>query len=291
MYQYTVSQWVLIFFWYCFLGWIWECCYVSTVQAYKKKKFTWINRGFLNGPLIPIYGFAALSILLATIPMKESLILIFIMGALAATVMELVTGSLMERIFRVKYWDYSHLPLNYRGYISLFTSLFWGFLATILVRVIHVPMERILLRCPAIVSEIIALILVAAFMFDFNESLRAALDMRELLEKASEYKAEIQRLEKRIDAIVAFVAVPQIQEAREKRETARASLLGRIDHSREKLAERMEQLKKKKDILYDPSNRQNRRIRLHLKHNRITGSGRYKDALAELKEYLEERKS
>ena len=70
--EYTQSQWILFFFFYCFLGWLWESGYVSV------KKREWINRGFLRGPLLPIYGFGAISILWLTLPVREHLGLVFV---------------------------------------------------------------------------------------------------------------------------------------------------------------------------------------------------------------------
>lgn len=107
------------------MGWIWECFYVSFKCALEKKKWSFINRGFLHGPVIPIYGVAAIAILLTTIQLRENTIAIYVIGALTATLFELVTGSVMERLFKVKYWDYTDLPLNYHGHICLFVSLFW----------------------------------------------------------------------------------------------------------------------------------------------------------------------
>ena len=86
----------------------------------------------MNGPFIPIYGFAAVAILLATIRFRDNIVAVYIVGALTATIFELVTGTTMERLFKVKYWDYSDMPLNYEGHISLIVSLFWGFLLNFL---------------------------------------------------------------------------------------------------------------------------------------------------------------
>ena len=79
MYDYYLAQWLLFFFIYCFFGWIWESCYVSV----KKRK--WVNRGFLHGPLIPIYGFGAVTVLLVVIPVREHLVLVYFLGMAAAT--------------------------------------------------------------------------------------------------------------------------------------------------------------------------------------------------------------
>ena len=95
MYIYTLGQWLLFFFCYSFCGWIWECCYVSA------RKRQWVNRGFLRGPLLPIYGTGAVIILLAVIPVRENPALVFLLGMLAATALEYVTGAAMEALFKV----------------------------------------------------------------------------------------------------------------------------------------------------------------------------------------------
>ena len=84
--QYGQSQWLLFFFTYSVLGWIRESLYVST------KERQWINRGFLYGPWLPIYGFGAIIILFLTLPVRKNLIWIFLLGMTGATVLEYVTG-------------------------------------------------------------------------------------------------------------------------------------------------------------------------------------------------------
>lgn len=312
MYQYTISQWILFFFWYCFLGWIWESCYVSIKKACDNKKWKWINRGFLNGPLLPIYGFAAVSILIGTIHVRDSLGLVYVMGALSATLMELVTGSTMERIFHVKYWDYSNIPLNYKGHICFFVSLFWGCLSVILVEVIHLPIERFLLQCPVVLTEVLAFVLIGSFAYDFNESLRAALDLRDLLEKLTESRAAIERMERRVDAVFAFAGIPDIEEIKEFPKTKKEQLMDRIEKRRSKRVTRLERLKEQissidaaelrdKDELlaqlekqireiFKRTNQQFYRAAVHMRHNPTAISKKYKEAFEELKDLLEERK-
>ena len=88
----------LLFFSYSFLGWVWECLYVSL------RRREWINRGFLRGPWLPIYGTGAVLILLATLPVRESGALVFLLGMVTATALEYVTGAAIEKIFHVRYW-------------------------------------------------------------------------------------------------------------------------------------------------------------------------------------------
>ena len=79
MYVYTPGQWALLFFFYCFCGWVWESCYVSAKQRH------WVNRGFLRGPLLPIYGSGAIIILFATLPVADNFWLVYFLGMLAAS--------------------------------------------------------------------------------------------------------------------------------------------------------------------------------------------------------------
>ena len=90
MYVYTPGQWALLFFFYCFCGWVWESCYVSARQR------QWVNRGFLHGPLLPIYGSGAIIILFVTLPAADNLWLVYVLGMLAATLLEYVVETVQS---------------------------------------------------------------------------------------------------------------------------------------------------------------------------------------------------
>ena len=209
MHVYTTGQWVLLFFFYCFCGWVWESCYVSLCQRH------WVNRGFLHGPLLPIYGSGAILILLATIPVAGDLRLVWLFGMIAATVLEYVTGAAMERIFKVRYWDYSKQKFNLGGHICLTSSIAWGFFSILLVRFIHPPIARLLARVPALLVDPLAHVLAAAFTVDAVRSVQAALDLRDLLAKAAEENEDLRRLAKRAEVYAAF-AKDDLRRFREK---------------------------------------------------------------------------
>lgn len=134
--QYTLAHWLLFFFLYCFLGW----CIESAIVSIDTKKLT--NRGFLQGPALPIYGFGAIMILLCTLPFNGNPFAQYIIGVISCTALEYVTGVLMEAIFKTKYWDYSGKFLNFQGRICLTSSLFWGVLTLFVIYVIHDPISR-----------------------------------------------------------------------------------------------------------------------------------------------------
>lgn len=270
MYSYSLTQWILFFFWYCFLGWIWECLFVSVKRAWKNKKWEFVNRGFLRGPVIPIYGFAAITILLATIQVRENTTAIYVLGALTATLFELVTGTVMERLFKVKYWDYSDMPLNYHGHICLFVSLFWGAFSVLLVQIIHVPVENLLMQVPSFLCEAFAFVFMAIFAYDTTVSFNEAMDLREVLESLSENNETVKRLERRFDAIVAFTPVPDIDEINE-------------------LKLRLEKLEMHRKRIMEKSNKQFLRAMNQLKRNPGAKSEKYQEMMELLYKLLENR--
>lgn len=198
MHIYTTGQWVLLFFFYCFCGWVWESCYVSVCQR------RWVNRGFLHGPLLPIYGSGAILILFVTLPTAKHLWLVYVLGLVAATALEYVTGAVMERLFGVRYWDYSHHWCNLNGYICLSSSIAWGFFSVLLVRFIHPPVGRLLADVPSFLVDPAALVLTIAFTVDVVRSTQEALDLREMLTRLAEENEDIRRLARRAEVAAAF---------------------------------------------------------------------------------------
>ncbi len=310
MYSYSITQWILFFFCYAFIGWIWECSFVSIKEAWKNKKWKFVNRGFLHGPLIPIYGFAAISILLATIQIRENTYAVFIIGALTATIFELITGTLMEKLFKVKYWDYSNLPLNYHGHICLFVSLFWGFFSVLLVQIIHVPVERVILQLAIMPCEIVAFVFIIIFTYDVTTSFNEAMDLREVLESLSENNETIRRLERRFDAIVAFTPIPDVDDFRDMKLSAKENITYHVERLHwmneerinkikdyislpefDELTERKELLEKlelhRKKVM-EKSNKQFMRAMNQLKRNPGVKSEKYQEILDLLNDWIKE---
>ena len=183
-YDYSAWQWILVFFLYCFLGW----CFESTVVSVQQRHF--VNRGFLRGPMLPIYGFGATILLHVSLPLYNRPVALFFASMAAATVFEYVVGVIMEKLFKVKYWDYSEHRFQFQGRICLQSSLCWGFLGLILARVIHPPVEWIVAGLPFAALVIVDILLTAAFASDVAVSVRTALDLARLLEELDELRAQ-----------------------------------------------------------------------------------------------------
>lgn len=286
MYSYSTMQWVLFFYVYCFLGWIWESGYVSA----RERK--WTNRGFMHGPFLPIYGSGAIMILLATIPVKDNLLLIFFMGMIAATLLEYFTGAAMERLFHVRYWDYSNQFCNLNGYICLKCSLAWGGFSILMVRFIHVPVERCILWIPDTLEEIIAFVLTLVFVADFALSFREAMDFRNMLESLTENNEEIRRLVKRMEVISAFAEedieefreniTTRLEESKERAIAAKQEAVQRFTEAKENAGEKKEMLGQKLERMR--SSREYHRANSIMRRNSIVTTEKYREALEQLRE-------
>ena len=257
MHVYTTGQWVLLFFFYCFCGWVWESCYVSACQRH------WVNRGFLHGPLLPIYGSGAIIILFATLPVAGNLWLVWLLGMLAATALEYVTGAAMEALFKVRYWDYSKQKFNLNGHICLSSSIAWGFFSILLVKFIHPPIGRLLADAPARLVDPLALVLTAVFTVDVVQSVQAALDLREVLSRLTEENEELRRLAKRAEVAAAF-AEDDLRRFREKTELEKRLLQSRVEAELEEQRQAREERREQRQERLEDSLRRRAEIKLDI---------------------------
>ena len=198
MYSYAVIQWLFFFYFYCFAGWCFESAYVSI----KSRELT--NRGFLRGPFLPIYGSGAIMMLVVSMPFQDNIVLTYIAGCIGATALEYVTGVAMEALFKVRYWDYSKNKFNFQGHICLGSSLAWGVLTIFMTELIHVPVEKLVLSIPAQILTVATYVLTVVIFADFALSFKAAMDLRNVLVKMEQAKAELVHIRKRLDVIIAL---------------------------------------------------------------------------------------
>ncbi len=126
-----IGEYMLYFFIYAFLGWICESIYCSFLQ----KKV--INRGFLNGPLCPVYGVGALIVIMSLWSYRDSMIAVFVLGMILTSVVEYITATILEKLFHAKWWDYSNYKFNIHGKICLLNSTMFGVLSVVVIKFIH----------------------------------------------------------------------------------------------------------------------------------------------------------
>lgn len=181
---------MLSFFIYGFLGW----CTEVVFAAVKEQHF--VNRGFLNGPICPIYGLGVTSVVFFLSGFRENLVLLYIASVILVTVLEGITGYLMEKIFHARWWDYSNMPLNIGGYVCVLFSLVWGAACVLIVDFIHPLIMKLLFMIPywigvffltgfsiGIISD---LYVTAASILKMNKRLAAMQDIAEKLHQISD---------------------------------------------------------------------------------------------------------
>lgn len=126
------AEWMFLWFLcYSFVGWVYESALVSAQER------CWVNRGFLNGPLCPIYGVGAVLAAVLLTPLKTHPLLIFAISALGASALEYATSWAMERLFHARWWDYSNFRFNLNGRICLLGAAVFGVAGVLIVEIVH----------------------------------------------------------------------------------------------------------------------------------------------------------
>ena len=133
-------MWVFLI--YSFIGWCSEVIYTSSITG------QFVNRGFLLGPLCPIYGFGVLLVVLCLNPIKHNIVLLFFGSIFLTSLLEYVTGFILEKLFNERWWDYSDMPFNLNGYICLRFSLMWGIGCLFIVKVLFPFTEKLIDKIP-----------------------------------------------------------------------------------------------------------------------------------------------
>lgn len=132
----------LYFIFYSFCGWLWETCYCSIKERH------YVPRGFLYGPVCPIYGVGFLLMVLFFAPFKDNLVVFYFVAVIVMTAWEYFVGWFLETTTHIKYWDYSDRRFNIKGRVCLEVSLFWGVMSYVAVFLIHPPVARLFARMP-----------------------------------------------------------------------------------------------------------------------------------------------
>lgn len=302
MYSYTLMQWLFFFYFYCFFGWCFESSYVSL----KKRKP--VNRGFMKGPFLPLYGSGAIMMLVVSKPFLGHWWAVYIAGCIGATVLEYVTGVVMEALFKVRYWDYSNQPFNFQGQICLSSTLAWGGLTLLMNYVIHKPIENLVLGIPADALTAVTVLLTIYIACDFTLSFKEALDLRDILVRMEKAKEEMLRMQKRLDVLVAVTG----EEWNAKKEAFSEKFhMDEIKAGIESRLNAMKELLLKKPDEYSQDTREElldlhaqykinaekeeyaghrRTFYRRIRNNPSMSSRRYKDALEELKRKAAEKR-
>ena len=183
---------ILCFFVYGFLGWCTEVIFA----AFKQHRF--VNRGFLNGPICPIYGVGVTLVIACLEAFQSNLLLLYISSVILVTVLEGVTGWAMDKLFHNKWWDYSKLPFNIGGYVCLLFSLIWGVACVFIVYFVHPLIHQVLSLIPHTAGIALIVILGIALLSDMIVTTSAIVKFNQYLERLKYITDELHAISNQI---------------------------------------------------------------------------------------------
>lgn len=282
---------ILYFFVYGFLGWCTEVAFA----ACKERKF--VNRGFLNGPICPIYGIGVGIVVQFLTPYKENLVLLYIASVVMVTALEWVTGFILEKIFHNKWWDYSKMPLNLNGYVCLLFSLIWGVACVLIVDFIHPLIHKVLSWIPFPVGMTLIVVLSIVMFVDLYVTASTILKMNKHLEKMKEIAADLHRISDELGESIYQEVVEvlerkdgwklKVQEAsgdfKDKIQGASGGVKDKIQGVSDEAMEKIADLKKKYKEIGGKGTQISKRL---LKAFPRIESERHREAMEDLKKFL-----
>lgn len=180
---YSLYQMALMFCFWSFIGWCIEVCYM-TIETGEYQ-----NRGFLNMPICPIYGFGVLIIAVFSRPIADKPLLLFVISLVLCTTLELVVGLGMEKLFNTRWWDYSHERFNYRGYICPKVSILWGLGCVFVIKVVQPLVEAATIRIPFRFGIIFIVVMGVLIALDLTASLCAVANLNKRLKQIDDISA------------------------------------------------------------------------------------------------------
>lgn len=268
-----ISLVFLYFMFYSFLGWGMETTYCSVKQGH------YVPRGFLFGPICPIYGVGALISVFFFSRFTDNPLVFYVLATLVMSSWEYFVGWFLETTTHMKYWDYSSQKYNLSGRISLFNSLWWGVLAYFTIFYMHPAVSRVGAMIPTWPRSALAGCLGTLLLVDTVTTIRSLALTTRVLGKLEEVSGEL-----RLQAALGRA------ELSERLETARGNLspeelLLRLETARESasrnLDEATERLRVRRKELIGQAERYSRRFRSRYD---TLASKRFEHGLADVKE-------
>ena len=234
----NVYDMFLSFFTYGFLGWCTEVAFA----AVKQRQF--VNRGFLNGPICPIYGVGVTVVIAVLAQFTDHIVFLYLASTLLVTVLEGITGYLLEKLFHHRWWDYSKMPLNIGGYVCVLFSFIWGIVCVLIVEFIHPLLYSLLLLIPKWLGITLLIGLCCALFTDIYVTAAGILKWNRRLDRLVEIAGELHRISDQIGENIYENMMTGIERQEKTREKAEA-LTEEVKLRREDMKVTAEELKRK----------------------------------------------
>ena len=253
---------------YSIIGWMIEVSYHAVTMGKV------VNRGFLNGPLCPVYGSGVLMVLMVvdlcgewfgfeTDLSRAKVIELFIIGIIFATLIELIAGFLLDQLFHARWWDYRDRRFNLNGYICLEFSIYWGLGIAFVLRVIQPVFENIVSSIPVKISWILLSAFYLIFIIDIVLTVLTILKLNKQLEKMRDMESAIQKLSGSMSEFIGTSTIKTVEKINESQD--------KVEHAKDELKEDIrDRIDKTKADLEDSY----KHLRLMIRYQRIFGMGR-----------------
>lgn len=275
------------FFIYGVLGWCVEVAYAAVKQG------EFVNRGFLNGPICPIYGVGVVSVIYCLGEVKGNLVVLYAASVVLVTVIEGITGFVMDRLFHHKWWDYTDQPLNIGGYVCLVFSLIWGVFCVFIMKIFQPVVKGVVIHIPFIIGLIVLIVCAIAMSADLYVTASAVLKLNKKLEAMDKIAAELHELSDRMGENI----YENVKEGMEKEEKLKEKAQYAKETGRELKAEYDAELRIRREELLAKKEELHARYEKLLKEKGVVGerllqafpgmeSRKYKAALQELKKSI-----
>ncbi len=239
-----------LFMIYSLLGWGIEVVYHAVTLG------AVVNRGFLNGPVCPVYGCGVICVLGVIKKAGESMgysgnietaspAVLFVVGITFATAVELIAGAALDKLFHARWWDYSREKFNYKGYICLRFSIIWGLIIAFVLRVIHPGIQSIVGLIPAGIGLIVLIIIYIVFVTDIILTTLAVLKLNKQLDALDELQKSILLISEGMSEVIGTGTIKTV----EKLETGKEIAKGEYEQKKQKLEELLNHMEK--SIMYN----------------------------------------
>lgn len=246
---------------YAFIGWFTEVVYaaVSTGKL--------VNRGFLNGPVCPIYGFGVLTVISLLTPVKNNLLLLYAGSVVLTSAIEFVTGWILEKAFNNKWWDYSEYPFNIKGYICLKFSLAWGTACLLIINVIHPLIQNSVSYINIEAGKVLLGITLTIITVDVIATVQSVLKLNRQLKQINEMAAKIRSISDDLAGKISEESISIVEKGEELKAVIEEQKLAVSSIIEEKLLEVESTIEDSKEILSQKIE-EKRAIMRQLKNNR-----------------------
>lgn len=185
LFGFPISLLFLYFVFYSFLGWVMETAYCSILE----KRF--VARGFLYGPICPIYGVGVLMMICWFAPLKGNPLIFYVVATLCMSAWEYLVGWFLETTTHIKYWDYSMFRFNLHGRICLHICLIWGVLAYAVIFWIHPPIAGLFALFPPTTQHVLAIALLVVLVVDAAATIHELALVSRMMRKVGETGEEL----------------------------------------------------------------------------------------------------